>query len=83
MKRFRTIRAVGGPPRPSQGEIVAITAVPGWMRVLWAEEGRNPRTGLPMTEEDQKQIDENDGSIFDPAVKEDIDRWCSPNRPPA
>jgi hypothetical protein len=53
------------------------------MRVLWAEEGRNPRTGLPMTEEDQKQIDENDSSIFDPAVKEDIDRWCSPNRPPA
>ena len=35
------------------------------MRQLWAEEGKNPRTGLPMTQEEKQQIDDNDGSIYE------------------
>jgi hypothetical protein len=40
------------------------------MRAVWAEEGRNPRTAQPMTSEEKKQIDENDGSIFEGGEKD-------------
>jgi hypothetical protein len=67
---FRTIRAVGGPSRPHNRDLVTITSVPNWMRAVWAEEARNPRTGPPMTSEEKKQIDENDGSIFEGGEKD-------------
>jgi hypothetical protein len=49
--------------------MVTITSVPNWMRAVWAEEARNPRTGPPMTSEEKKQIDENDGSIVEGGKK--------------
>ena len=34
-------------------------------------EGKNPRTGLPMTAAEKKKIEENDDSIYEPTTDED------------
>jgi hypothetical protein len=43
------------------------------MREMWVREGKIPRTGLPMTQEEKQQIEDNDGSIIDPGEQEDYD----------
>jgi hypothetical protein len=49
--------------------MLTIISVPMWMRQVWASEGHNPRTGLPMTEAEQKQIEDIDGSIYEDGEK--------------
>ena len=62
--RFRTKMSNGQYRREKPGTVVS-TGTPQWMRELWRMEGRDPRTGQPMTQEEKQQIDENDGSIVE------------------
>ena len=35
-----------------------------WMREMWAAEGKNPRTGLPLKPQEKQEIEDNKGSVY-------------------